>query len=129
MDDFSKWLQWVWLPFLALIGAGIEWIRRSNNEHRAAIASLESKMSDRQQRHEVQVQQSLAEAARAFSSAVSALHEKANQIRAEVQEQRVHAAETFVSHERHDREIDKLQGDIKGLTRSVAEVRSAAGKQ
>lgn len=106
--ELEKWIDWVWIPAVGLAYAFARWVvGKFETLHQSNIAL-----------HEATEKRLLAQA-QAIDDAVSALHEKANEIRTDFDAYKLNAEQRFVSQQDLEKTESHLSKNIADLTRAI----------
>lgn len=108
MGDLDKWLSWVWAPFGGLMIFFVKWVIGNFGEMRRLQSKTAMRMEEQFLAH-----------SNAVNAAISALHEKANAIRSELEAHKVESERRFVSQSDLERTETHLTRGLDDLTRAI----------
>lgn len=106
--DLKTWLDWVWVPAVGLAYAFGQWVVRRFDDMHKTNADLHGAM-----------EKQLLSQAKAIDDAISALHEKANDIRKDLDAYKLNAEQRFVSQKDLERTETHLSQNIALLTHAI----------
>lgn len=106
--DLDKWLSWVWVPATALAMWFANWVLGSMKDLRRADSDAQ-----------VRIDGQLIAMSRSVDEAISALHEKANTIRKDLDAYKLDAERRYVSVEDLAKTESHLSQNIEALTRAI----------